>query len=126
MSEPSERAVARLAAEQNIWLASVRPDGRPHLVPIWFVWSGGQIYLCVQAASVKARNIMHNPRVALCLESGGDPVVVEGEAALAAPPWPDEVVAGFMAKYNWLITGDEEYDALIAVRPRKWLAWGGQ
>jgi PPOX class probable F420-dependent enzyme len=125
MSEPSERAIARLEAERNIWLASVRPDGRPHLVPLWFVWSGGQIYLCIQAASVKARNMAQSPQVALALESGGDPLVVEGEAALAARPWPDHVVAGFVAKYDWLITDDAEYDALIAVRPRKWLAWGG-
>jgi PPOX class probable F420-dependent enzyme len=125
MSEPSERAAARLGAEANIWLASVRPDGRPHLVPIWFVWSGGQIYLCMQAASVKARNMQHSPRVALALESGSDPLVIEGEAAVVARPWPDSVVASFLAKYNWQITDDAEYDALIAVRPRKWLAWGG-
>jgi hypothetical protein len=33
-------------------------------------------------------------------------------------------VAGFLAKHSWLITDDEEYNGLIAVRPRTWLAWG--
>jgi predicted pyridoxine 5'-phosphate oxidase superfamily flavin-nucleotide-binding protein len=28
----------RLTAEPVIWLGTVRPDGRPHHVPIWFVW----------------------------------------------------------------------------------------
>jgi hypothetical protein len=31
---------ARLRHEPIIWLSSVRPDGRPHLVPIWFLWDG--------------------------------------------------------------------------------------
>ncbi|MBX0329959.1 pyridoxamine 5'-phosphate oxidase family protein [Oscillochloris sp. ZM17-4] len=125
MSEPNERALARLEVEANIWLASVRPDGRPHLVPLWFAWSGGQIYLCLQIESVKARNILQNPRVALALESGSDPLVIEGDAAVVVRPWPEPVVAGFLAKYNWLITDDATYNGLIAVRPRKWLALGG-
>src|SRR5256885_2571611 len=29
---------ARLRHEPIIWLSSVRPDGRPHLVPVWFLW----------------------------------------------------------------------------------------
>ena len=29
---------ARLGRESTIWLATVRADGRPHLVPLWYVW----------------------------------------------------------------------------------------
>ncbi|MCP4418942.1 MAG: hypothetical protein GY805_20185 [Chloroflexi bacterium] len=28
---------ARLLTERNIWLATVRPSCRPHLIPIWFI-----------------------------------------------------------------------------------------
>ena len=28
----------RLSAEPVIWLGTVRPDGRPHNVPVWFAW----------------------------------------------------------------------------------------
>ena len=28
----------RLRTEANVWLATMRPDGRPHVSPIWFVW----------------------------------------------------------------------------------------
>jgi hypothetical protein len=41
---PSPDAQKRLEAEQNIWLSSVQPDGRPHLIPVWFVWRGGRLY----------------------------------------------------------------------------------
>ena len=121
MNNPPAATVERLEREQHIWLATVRPTGRPHLVPLWFVWAGGGIHLCVAGASVKVRNLVANPAVALALESGGAPVVVEGEAALLARPWPDEVVLGFQQKYNWTITTDAEYDTLIAVTPQRWL-----
>ncbi len=118
---PPPTTAARLETEQNIWLASVRSTGRPHLVPLWFVWAGGSIYLCVTGSSVKVRNIAANPAVSLALESGGAPVVVEGQAALLPRPWPEEVVEVFQRKYNWTITTDAEYDTLVAVTPQRWL-----
>ena len=29
-----------LETEPVVWLSSVRPDGNPHLVPVWFWWDG--------------------------------------------------------------------------------------
>ena len=121
MQNPPAATAARLESEQNIWLASIRPTGRPHLVPLWFVWAGGCIYLCVASNSVKMRNLATNPAVSLALESGNAPVVIEGRATLLAPPWPEEVVLGFQRKYDWTITTDTEYDALVAVTPQRWL-----
>lgn len=118
---PPPATAARLETEQNVWLASMRSAGRPHLVPLWFVWAGGRIYLCVAGSSVKVRNITANPAVSLALESGSAPVVVEGEASLLARPWPEEAVEGFQRKYDWTITTDAEYDTLVAVTPRRWL-----
>lgn len=121
MNHPPAATAARLEAEQIIWLASVRPTGRPHLVPLWFVWTGGSIYLCVAGNSVKVRNIVDNPAVSLALESGRAPIVVEGHATLLARPWPEEVVLTFQRKYDWTITTDVEYDTLVGVRPQRWL-----
>lgn len=121
MNNPSVAIAARLEAEPIIWLATVRPTGRPHLVPLWFVWMSGSIYLCVAGSSVKVRNIAANPAVALALESGSAPVVVEGQATVLARPWPEEVVQGFKRKYSWRISTDSEYDTLIAVALQRWL-----
>lgn len=121
MNNPPPTIAARLEQEQIIWLASVRPNGRPHLVLLWYVWAGGRIYLCVASASVKVRNLRANPAVALALESGSAPVVVEDQAALLARPWPEEAVLGFQRKYDWTITTDAEYDTLVAVTPQRWL-----
>ncbi len=108
----------RLQTEQNLWLATVRPNGTPHLVPIWFVWVAGKIYLCTGADSVKARNLMQNPRVSIALEDGTQPIVIEGLAQpirTASQP----VSEAFKNKYEWDITSDDTYTQVIEIEPTK-------
>ena len=119
-------AATKLETEKNIWVASVRPDGRPHLAPVWFAWHAGKLYLCTGPGSVKARNISQNPRVALALEDGSHPVICEGIAAPALAPGSAEmakVAAIFRIKYDWDISSEEEYTQLLEVTPTKWLTW---
>ncbi|MEJ2266097.1 MAG: pyridoxamine 5'-phosphate oxidase family protein [Anaerolineales bacterium] len=117
------RVLDRLKEQRNIWLASVRPDGRPHLVPIWFAWDEGRIYLCIEPGSVKALNLMQNPLVSLALEDGSSPVICEGRATVIPDPWPSEVLKIFVHKYDWDITTETRYTQLVQVTPSKWLHW---
>lgn len=107
----------RLERARNIWVATVRPDGRPHLVPIWFVVDEGRWYICTGPNSVKARNLRANPRIALSLEDGNDAYVVEGEARVVQPT--PAVVRKFQAKYDWDITTDTEYSLVFEIEVRK-------
>jgi len=34
----------RLREEPMIWFTTVRADGRPHTVPVWFWWDGSSLY----------------------------------------------------------------------------------
>jgi PPOX class probable F420-dependent enzyme len=113
----------RLENEKNIWLATIRPDGRPHLVPIWFVWVRERVFICTEGKSIKARNISANPRVSFSLESGNSPVIGEGHAMLLPLPYPPDVIATFKAKFDWDITTDATYSTLIEITPHKWLMW---
>jgi len=98
---------------RNVWFATVRSDGRPHLVPIWFVVEDGRWYVCTSPHSVKARNLKANPSVALALEDGDHPYVVEGQAQpVAVTP---SVAQKFKTKYDWDITADSQYTQLIEV-----------
>ena len=61
--------------------ATVRPDGSPHVTPIWYEYDNGQFYFFVGAATVKARNLQGDQRVALCIATHDEPyeyVVAEG------------------------------------------------
>lgn len=115
----------RLATERNVWLTTVRPDGRPHLVPIWFVFVRERFWIATGAASVKVRNLMANPAVCVSLEGGNEPVVAEGVAHLHPSPFPDDVVESFMTKFSWDITTDHDPDvgvvALCEISVTRWL-----
>jgi uncharacterized pyridoxamine 5'-phosphate oxidase family protein len=114
---------SRLLTERNIWLATVRVNGRPHLVPIWFVWVRGLIYICTQEDSVKVRNLSANPRASFSLQDGDKPVVGEGEVRRVEQPFPEDVLAIFKQKYDWDIPRDAGYRAMFEITPVKWLRW---
>ncbi|RSO10029.1 pyridoxamine 5'-phosphate oxidase [Streptomyces sp. WAC 06725] len=106
----------RLATERIAWLCTLRPDGSPHVTPVWFVFVRGTWWIGADGGSVKARNAAHDPRVSLALEGGEAPVVAEGRARIWRAPaetgsptgstsvFPPDVVAAFLAKYDWDVT----------------------
>lgn len=113
----------KFAAAEAIWFASVRPDGRPHLAPIWHVWHQNAAWVITQDTAVRARNIEKNPAVSLSL---GDPVnalIMEGTAehVLDAIPFIGDSVK---AKYDWDLSTDAEYGYFVRVTPSKLMAWG--
>ena len=73
-------------------LATVKKDGSPHIVPIWFVLesrnkSGGifDIIFTTDNTSIKARNIQRNNRVSICVDDQTPPfsfVIVNGTAKI--------------------------------------------
>ncbi len=72
-------AEERLAAADTYWVGTTRPDGRPHLMPIWAAWLDGRVWMEGGAATRRARNIEANAAVTVGLQlEGFGAVVVEG------------------------------------------------
>jgi len=67
-------------------LATVGADGAPDVVPVHPAWEGDVLWTMCGESSVKARNIAHNPNVALHWQVNevGDGVEVWGTAAVHA------------------------------------------
>jgi F420H(2)-dependent biliverdin reductase len=120
---PPAEKVPALEKQANIWFTSVRPDGRPHMVPIWFVYHDEKIFIGIDPASVKSRNIRHNPRVVMALEDGTHPLICEGTAQIVSPPLPELLLAAFMSKYEWNITTEAQFHQVVEITPHKWLSW---
>ena len=96
----------RLRHEPIIWLSSVRPDGRPHLVPLWFVWDGKAILFFSKPTAQKVRNLRHNPQAMLALDSadeGEDIVLLEGRAELLGEGAPRSTLPAYAEKYAALM-----------------------
>ncbi|WP_354644523.1 pyridoxamine 5'-phosphate oxidase family protein [Kitasatospora camelliae] len=125
---PGTAVLDRLAVERNVWLSTVRPDGSPHVTPVWFVFRDGRWWIGADALSVKVRNIEVFPTVSLALEDGRAPVVAEGEAVVHRSRFPEAVTAAFTAKYAWDVAAPyrpERPDrVLLEVPVRRWLLAG--
>lgn len=97
---------ARLKAEPIIWLTTVRADGRPHLVPVWFLWDGSTILIFSQPNRQKCRNIEHSPYVVLALDTadeGEDVVIIEGKASFIDDPAITATMPTYAEKYSQLL-----------------------
>lgn len=104
---------------RNYWIASTRPDGRPHVVPVWGIWLAGVFYHGGGAHTRKARNLAQNPHVAVHLESGDRVVILEGTVAeVTDPALVAQVDACYVAKY-----GMEHGTPLWQLHPQAAFAW---
>ncbi len=68
-------------------LATVRRDGRPHVVPIWFLLDGDDVVFTTGRDTVKGRNLLRDGRASLCVDDERPPfgyVVVSGQATATA------------------------------------------
>lgn len=66
-------------------LATVRDDGRPHVVPVWFTLRDDHLVFNTHSSSVKAENMRRDPRVAVTVDDQAPPfsfVTIEGVATL--------------------------------------------
>ena len=93
----------RLRANLMAWLTTVRPDGRPDSVPVWFLLRDDEtILIYSQPGKIKLRNIGANPHVSLGLDVtdiGRDIIRVEGTAE-HVPGFPTaDQVPEYVVKY---------------------------
>ncbi len=96
-----------LAASHDYWLATVWPDGRPHVMPVWGVWDGAALWVSSGGRSRKARNLTADPRCTVTTDNALEPVVLEGLAELVTDL--DKVrtfLDGMNAKYHTDYTMD--------------------
>ncbi len=106
LTDPKQAHVdERLRQELIVWFTSVRPDGRPHSVAVWFVWDGTSFLIFSKPKNQKVVNISANANVLIALDDtkgGNDPIAFEGTATLVGDSAIDHAEA-YLAKYNPLI-----------------------
>ncbi len=111
---PWARVDERMTAARNYWLATTRPDARPHAMPVWGVWVDGALWFGTDRGSRKARNLAANPAVAVHLESGDDVLILEGTAREVHG---EADLAGFDSRYA------AKYAVRLADLPREISVW---
>ena len=134
---PAARIDRLLRSEPVVWMSTVRPDGSPHLIPIWFSWDGEAILVASKPHAQKIRNLRANPIVMLALgqpDEDFDVGLLEGRAELLDTPAADTLPASHLTKYRAAmaaigLTPDEfiaTYTQVIRIVPTRYLSWHGR
>lgn len=115
----------KLRTSRNYWIGSTRPDGRPHAMPVWGVWSEGAFFFSTDPESRKGRNLAANPGIVVHLESGDDAIILEGRVSIVTEPQLlNKADQAYFAKYQFHLSGEEAASGLVyRLKPKVVFAW---
>lgn len=115
---------------QIVVLATLNPDGAPHVTAMWFLWDEGRLRISLNAARQKTKNLMRDPRVSAFFTDPENPYrTVELRGTVTIEPDPEYRLADRVgAKYGGanLREMDQPGETRIAVTvvPDKILTFG--
>ncbi|KJL42310.1 pyridoxamine 5'-phosphate oxidase family protein [Microbacterium trichothecenolyticum] len=126
-----------LSAQRTARVATLGSTGAPHVMPLWFVWRDGVLWLNSLVRSARWENVRRDPRASAVVDSGehlGElkGVEIQGELRVvgevprttAADPTLEPVEAAFAAKYraNGVFEPDGRH-AWLALHPHRIITW---
>jgi hypothetical protein len=121
---PWSKVEKRMSAARNYWIGTTRPDGRPHLMPVWGVWVNQAFYFSTDRRTRKARNLAANPALVVHLESGDDVVILEGVAReIADSALLKQIDDAYHRKYRMRVLGMPGEIVFYTLKPRVAFAW---
>ena len=111
-------AEERLLASHNYYLTTVRPDGTPHVMPLWGIWVDDRLYFSTGAKSVKARNLAANAACVICTDNAAEAVVLEGTASPLDDAARLKTLSPHYARKYKSFTLDPKMGPIFEVRPK--------
>jgi hypothetical protein len=121
---PWKWAADRLSKSRQYWVATVHPEGRPHVMLVWGVWTDGTFYFSTGSQSRKAHNLAQNSACVVCSQDSEQAVIVEGTAErLGDVSAIRDFIVRCERKYKYDLSGMsagmiELKEPVFAVRPR--------
>ncbi|MEW5872543.1 MAG: pyridoxamine 5'-phosphate oxidase family protein [Chloroflexota bacterium] len=112
---------------------------QPHVVPVWYMWEQGAVWISTFRATRKVRELQENPKVSVAVDTdeAGLPVravIFEGEAEWVTDHGAAKEIGGrIYTRYlgpegvleaepqSWL---DDEQHLVLKLVPRRVFAWG--
>jgi len=126
-----ERQEEFLTTMPNVIVATVRRSGLPQVTPVWYLWTGEEIWICCAAGTAKVHNLRRDARIVLCIDDpvGGDYVQIIGTARLIEGPDAREPALALIRKYrdepdvvpHWESINAAAEQVVIAVSPERFL-----
>ena len=122
---------ATLLAQDHVTLATINPDGSPHMTNVWFMLDeAGLVYLAAPAATRKVKNVMARPRATVLagwdsgwISATGSARVIRGEEAARINR---RIQERLLTEAGMATLGEmnlQHEDVSIEISPTKWLSW---
>jgi hypothetical protein len=87
------------------WVATLRPEGRPHVMPVLAVWVDGGLFFSAGARTRKARNLAHDSHCVVTVEEEPLDLVFEGRAEKVQAEGTLRAVAdAYASTYGWRVS----------------------
>jgi hypothetical protein len=96
------------------WLATINPDGSPHVNGIGAIWVDGAFWFETGETTRKGKNVARDPRCTLSLATHDFDIVVEGDAHQIRDPATVAKMAERWAAVGWPCRVDDSGGALTA------------
>jgi nitroimidazol reductase NimA-like FMN-containing flavoprotein (pyridoxamine 5'-phosphate oxidase superfamily) len=107
---PWDRVREALAGANLYWIATKRPDGGPHLHPIWGGWVGNHLYFEGGDTTRWARNLASDKRVGFGVDSQGLHISGRGVVEISAAGEDFKALAAnYASKYTYQPETDQFY-----------------
>lgn len=109
MAEPMSENVWRAFVTEGTRtgkLSTVRVDGSPHVVPMWFLLDDGDLVFTTENTTVKAGNLLRDQRAVLCVDDETPPfsfAMLRGRVEISEDPgllltWATSIAARYMGE----------------------------
>src|SRR3989441_6457173 len=105
---PWSRALRQLEAQaheegrgRTCWLATVDPDGSPHVAAVGALWVDGQFYFTSGPRTRKSRNLVANAKCSVSVSLDDIDIVIEGTARKVTDMPTLERVASLYTALGW-------------------------
>lgn len=123
MNNLDPQQVEAFLSEPNLArLATISKNGHPHVVPVWFLWEDGAVWISAYRSTRKAKHLLMDKRCALVVdvkkaEHGVTGVLFEGEVEIFETSQPD--IRGRIERIYLKYLGQE---GIKDKDPQDWLA----
>jgi general stress protein 26 len=124
-----------LKEQKVLRLATVGKSKTPHIVPVWYRYSGKKFYIGTNTRTVKAKNVKKNNKVSCCVDVGINApdiygVLVKGNANLILDNKKVKTIAKkILLRYFKSLDNKsarellDDTDCIIEIVPEKFTVW---
>jgi PPOX class probable F420-dependent enzyme len=134
MTAPISAEVEAFLSEPHVAaLATVRPNGRPHVTPVWYDFDGTEFIVSTFRTGQKLKNVSQKGFAALSIFTQEAPylnVIVEGTARVGSPldnVWRERLATRYLGERAGRVYVQEtaDWDVIaIHIRPLRWTSTG--